>query len=167
VEEEESRYGIYLRNFTDEIEVKTEATFKRQGFRFQSQMSNSTSQKEELPKTSVDGETVLEEGDALDTSDFETLAAADVLAHHHVVAAEHIGLRLGKLGAIAIVGTGREIFLFSADEPLDFVFGGLTAVRAKKAGRFLIGAFVEEFAFIHGPGPRRRSLVSNIERSAK
>ena len=44
---------------------------------------------------------------ALYAGDLEAFAAADVLAHHHVIAAQHVGLRLGKLCAIPFVRPRR------------------------------------------------------------
>jgi len=63
----------------------------------------------------------LEESNRLDSSDFEALAAADVLASHQVVCAHHVALRLGETGPVALVGIARKLRLFAADKPSDLV----------------------------------------------
>ena len=51
--------------------------------------------------------------------------------------------------AIAIIGTARELPLFGADDPVDFVFAGLLAVRTVEIRRLLFQALVEKIAFFH------------------
>src|SRR5438105_441672 len=70
------------------------------------------------------------EGDGLHAGDFEALAAADVLADHHVVAAKHVGAGFGELGAIALIGTRRKLALLSAHQPGEIVVVAVAAVRA-------------------------------------
>src|SRR5262249_30621127 len=65
----------------------------------------------------------------LDAGDLEALAAAHVLADHHVVTAQHVGLRFRELGPIAIVGTRRQRLFLGAHQPLNLVLRSLMAVR--------------------------------------
>ena len=60
---------------------------------------------------------LIEERDGLDSGNFKALAAADVLAHDHVVAADHIRLRFGKLGAITLVSAAGELLLLGPHQP--------------------------------------------------
>ena len=53
----------------------------------------------------------------LDASHLKALAAADVLAHDHIVAADHVRLRLGELCAVALVGTSGELLLLGPHQP--------------------------------------------------
>src|SRR6185503_17804560 len=89
----------------------------------------------------------LEEGDGLDSGDLEALAAADVFACDHVVAAHHIGLGLGKAGAVALVGMARQGVLFAADDPSELIVSGLAAVGAGEGVVALLGTLVKKIAF--------------------
>lgn len=60
---------------------------------------------------------LIQERDRLDSGNFKALAAAYVLAHDHVVATHHVRLRLGKLGAVALVGASRELLLLGPHQP--------------------------------------------------
>lgn len=91
----------------------------------------------------------LQEGDGLDSGDFEALAAADIFAGDHVVAADHIGLRLGEAGAVALIGVAGQSTLLAADEPAQFVVASLSAVGAGEHVVALLGALVKEIAFFH------------------
>ena len=62
--------------------------------------------------------------------DLEALAAADVFATHLIVAAHHIGLRLGKAGAIPLIGIALQRCLLATHQPGDLVLPGLAAVGA-------------------------------------
>jgi len=73
----------------------------------------------------------------LHSGNFKALAAAYVLAHDHVIAANHVRLRFGKLGAIALIGAPGELFLLGPHQPCEFVLTGLAAVRAGKRMSFL------------------------------
>jgi hypothetical protein len=89
------------------------------------------------------------EGHALHARDLKAFAATYVLAGHHVIAPQHVGLRLGELGAIPVVSPGRQAFLFGPHEPLNLVFGGLLAVGASQGRWLFIGTLVEKIAFFH------------------
>lgn len=62
-------------------------------------------------------ELIVQKRDGLDSGHFKPLAAADVLAHCHIVTADHIRLRLGELGAVAFVSTAGELALLGAHQP--------------------------------------------------
>ena len=59
---------------------------------------------------------LIKERNGLDPGHLKALAAADVFAHDHVVAADHIGLRFGELGAVPLVGAVGELFLLGAHQ---------------------------------------------------
>src|ERR1022692_241712 len=69
---------------------------------------------------SARGQPVLQKRYALHARNLEALAAADVLADHHVVAAQHVRLRFGEFRAIAIIGSRRENLFFHCPPPFDF-----------------------------------------------
>ena len=54
---------------------------------------------------------LLQKRDALHACDLKSLAAAHVLAAHPVVATQHVGLRLGKLGPVALLGPRGQTLL--------------------------------------------------------
>ena len=85
----------------------------------------------------------------LDSGNFKALAATDVFTHDHIVAANHIGLRLGELGAIALVGAAGELLLLGPHQPCKFVFTSLTAVGTRERVCLLGFFFVEKIAFVH------------------
>ena len=60
---------------------------------------------------------LIQKSDGLYSGHFKALAAADVLAHGHIVTTNHIRLRLGELGAVALVGTARQLALLGAHQP--------------------------------------------------
>jgi hypothetical protein len=91
----------------------------------------------------------LQEGDGLDSGDFEAFAAADIFAGDHVVSADHVGLGFGEAGAVAFVGVARQAVLFAADEPAKLVFGGLSAVGAAERVVTLLWPLVEKIPFFH------------------
>ena len=91
----------------------------------------------------------LEEGDGLDSGDFEAFAAADIFAGDHVVAADHVGLRLGEAGAVALVGVAGQAGFLAADEPSELVLGRLAAMGTGERVRALLGPLVKKFPFFH------------------
>jgi hypothetical protein len=95
----------------------------------------------------------LKEGDGLDAGDIETLAATDILAADEVVGPDHVALRLGEAGAVALVGSTGELGLLAADEPPDLVFPWLAAVRTGHGVGPLFGALVEKVTFFHAGVP--------------
>lgn len=97
----------------------------------------------------------LEEGDGLDSGDLETLAAADVFAGDHIVAAHHIGLCLGEASAVALVRMTREAGFFVADEPAELVLGGLSAVGADEGVTALLRPLVKKIPLFHRLFPLR------------
>jgi hypothetical protein len=97
-------------------------------------------------------ETSSDEGDRLDAGDVETFAAANILATDHIVAAHHVALSLGKARAIALVGSAGELTLFSSNNPAEFVFCLLAAVRAGHGVGPLLRTLIEKVPFFH-PAP--------------
>ncbi len=83
------------------------------------------------------------------SGNFKALAAADVLAHHHIVATDHVRLRFGKLGPVTLVGSAGELLLLGPYQPCQFVLAGLAAVRTRKRVCFLGFFFVEKIALVH------------------
>jgi hypothetical protein len=100
----------------------------------------------------------LDKGHGLKPGDVKAFAAADVLAGHQIVFANHIRLGLGEAGAIAVVGVARQGGLLAADEPGDLVFLGLAAVGTSQRVRTLLGFFVEKVAFFHNRLPQSFAL---------
>lgn len=113
---------------------------------------------------------LLREYHRLYAGDFEALAAPQVLAGHHVVAAEHVGAGFGEAGAVALIGAAGDLFLLGTHQPVDFVFSRLLAVRAIQRGRLFFRAFIEEFAFVHNqsfvvrpwPSPAQTKVPANF-----
>src|ERR1700687_2043156 len=72
---------------------------------------------------------LLQKRDALPAHNLKSLAAAQVLAHHHVVSPQHVRLRLGELRAVTIVGPRRQTLLLHAHQPMDLILRPLMAMR--------------------------------------
>lgn len=72
---------------------------------------------------------ILQKRHTLHARNLKALAAAHVLAHHHVVAPQHIRLRLGKLRAIPIIRSRRQTFFLRPHQPLNLIFRRLIAMR--------------------------------------
>src|SRR5438552_2195506 len=77
------------------------------------------------------------------------LPAAHVLAGHHVVPAKHVGTSFGEAGAVAFVGAAGKLALFSAHQPIDFIFSGLMTMRTVQRSWLFVWPLVEKFALIH------------------
>src|SRR6266571_4542608 len=92
---------------------------------------------------------LIQECDRLDSSHFKSLAAADVFAHDHVVAADHIRLGFGELGAVAFVGTAEKLLLLGAHQPCELILTSLAAVGTGKRVGFPGFLFVEKIALVH------------------
>ena len=92
---------------------------------------------------------LLKERHALHARDLKPLPAADILANHHVVAPQHIGLCLGEFRAVTIICPWRQTLLLGSHQPLNFIFRRLMTVRTAQVRRFLIRPLVEKFALIH------------------
>src|SRR5579859_5461603 len=95
------------------------------------------------------GPTLLQKRDALHAGNLKAFAATHVLAHHHVVAPQHVRLRFGELGTVPLVGPRRQRLLLGAHQPLDLILGRLMAVRTTQVGRLLVRFFIKKFALIH------------------
>src|ERR1044072_7645392 len=92
---------------------------------------------------------LLGEYNRLQSRNLETFAAAQVLAAHHVVLAEHVRFRFGKAGAIPLVGMARQLFSLGAHQPSDFIVGGLVAMWTVQSRRLLFRTLVEKIALFH------------------
>src|SRR5262249_7650422 len=95
------------------------------------------------------GEPLVGEDDRLDAGNLEALAAAQVLAGHHVVFAQHVGAGFGEAGAVAFVGAAGKLVLLGAYQPGHFIFGRLMTVGTVQRGWFLFLTFVKEIALFH------------------
>jgi len=92
---------------------------------------------------------LFDESHRLHARDFKAFAAAHVFAHHHIVAADHIGAGLGEFGAVALIGPSGKLFLLGADEPRQLILIRLPAVGTIE-GMGLFGVFlVVKIALIH------------------
>jgi len=92
---------------------------------------------------------LIQECEGLKAGDFEGFAAADVHTGEFVVAANHIGLRLCELGAVALVGVAWKLSAFAAHHPCDFVLAWLSTLGTGEVVGSCFGGFVEEVAFFH------------------
>src|SRR5438105_406640 len=93
---------------------------------------------------------LLSEDYRLQAGDFETLAAAHVLARHQIVLTQHVGTSFSETGAITLVRTPRELPFLGTNHPSNLVLGGLMTMRAIQSGHLLLRPLVKEFLFVHG-----------------
>ena len=85
----------------------------------------------------------------LNSRHLKPFAAADVLAHHHIFAAHHVGLGLGELGAVALVGPRRKRFFLGTHQPGQLILVDLPAMRAVQ-GMGLFGfLLVKKITLVH------------------
>ena len=98
----------------------------------------------------------------LQPRNLERLAAADVGAGQFVVAAHHIGLRLGEAGSVALVGVARQLRPFAANYPGNFVFPRLAALGAGQSVAALLRRLVEKFPLFHGSGSSPEDSIYSI-----
>src|ERR1019366_8476377 len=64
---------------------------------------------------------LLDERHRFDAGDVEGAAAVEILAGGLVVEEDHVALRLGELGAVPIIGAGRQAILLFAHHPPELV----------------------------------------------
>ena len=57
------------------------------------------------------GRALIQKCYGLNASNLKAFTATQVLAHDHIVATDHVRLRLGELGAVALVGASGELLL--------------------------------------------------------
>src|SRR5215813_2565052 len=91
----------------------------------------------------------IEKRHRLNTRNFKTLAAAQVLAHNQIVATDHVGAGLGKFGAIALIGAWRKLSFLGAYQPGKFVLIGLLTMGAVQGVRLPGFFLVKKIALIH------------------
>ncbi len=60
---------------------------------------------------------LLQKRDGLHARNFKALAAADILAGHHIIATNHVRLGLGELGPIAFISPRRQLPFLGAHQP--------------------------------------------------
>jgi len=51
--------------------------------------------------------------------------------------------------SVAVIGASGELLLLGADDPGNFVFARLLAVRTVQRGHFFVRSLIEKFAFFH------------------
>src|SRR5580698_898078 len=90
------------------------------------------------------------EYDGLHAGNLKALAAAQVLAGHHVVFAQHVGTGFGEFGAVTVVSAAGKLLFLGTHEPCDFVFPRLLAMGTIQVCVFLFLALVKKLAFVHG-----------------
>src|SRR6266567_5192631 len=90
--------------------------------------------------------------------DFETLAAAQVFARHHIVLAHHVRSEFREAGAVALVGAAGKLALFRAHHPGNLIFRRLVAVRTIQRSRFLFLLLVKKIALFHKYQSRARAV---------
>src|SRR5450432_512030 len=91
----------------------------------------------------------IDKNNRLHAGNLEAFAAAHVLAHHHVVFAQHVRLGFGEAGAVALVGAARYLLLLGADYPGHLVLRRFFTTGAVEGRWLLFLAFVEKLAFFH------------------
>jgi hypothetical protein len=79
----------------------------------------------------------------------KSLPAADILASHWVIAPHHVALRLGKTCPIAIIGSTRQLRLFSPHNPFNLILPLLPAVRTGHHMCTLLRPLIKKIAFFH------------------
>lgn len=95
------------------------------------------------------GEALFRKYHGLQTGDLKTLAAANVLAAHHVIFSQHVGFCFGKSGAVALIGVTRKLLFPGAHDPGNFIIPGLVAVWTVQSGLLLLRTFIKKFALFH------------------
>jgi hypothetical protein len=85
----------------------------------------------------------------LQPGNLEPLPAAQILAAHHVVFAQHVGPRFGESGAIAFVGASGQLALLGAHQPSNFIVSSFVTMRTVQCRRFLFWPLVKEISFVH------------------
>src|SRR5207248_9633676 len=101
------------------------------------------------PKLVAQCVTLVRKDHRLNTGNFTSLPAAHVLAGHHVVPAKHVGTSFGEAGAVAFVGAAGKLALFSAHQPIDFIFSGLMTMRTVQRSWLFVWPLVKKLALIH------------------
>jgi len=89
------------------------------------------------------------EHNRLHSGNLEALAAAQVLAGHHVVFTEHIRTRFGELGTVAVVATPGKLPLLGAYQPGNFVLPSLLAMGTIQVRHLLFLPLVKKIALVH------------------
>jgi hypothetical protein len=94
----------------------------------------------------------------------EALAAAHILAGHHVVFANHVGSKFGEAGAVALVGTAAKLVFLGAHHPGHFIFRRLVTVGTVQRSQFLLLLLVKKIALFHkfGAGDVQRRAPDQL-----
>ena len=91
----------------------------------------------------------LSEDYRLHSGNIKPLPAPRVLALHEIIAAKHIGLRVGKFRAVTFVGVAAQYLLLGTHQPPDLVAVRVPAVQAREVRWLPSFRLVEEIPFIH------------------
>src|SRR5215472_724175 len=88
------------------------------------------------------------------------LAAAHVLAGHHVVFPHHIRTELGEARAVTLVGASGNLALLGADHPGNFILRRLVAMWTVQRSCFLLLPLIKKISLFHtcGAPTWRRSI---------
>src|ERR1039458_7412290 len=86
----------------------------------------------------------------LQRADIECLAATDVGARQFFIAPDHVRLRLGELGAVALVGPPRQLRPLAPHHPGHLVLARLAALGTGQRVGALFDCFVEKITLFHG-----------------
>ena len=95
------------------------------------------------------GQLFTDERQGLQARDFKWFTATDVHTRELVISPNHIGLRLGELGAIALVRMTGKLSALSTNHPGDLVVSGLSTLGTDKVVGSCFGGLVEKVAFFH------------------
>jgi hypothetical protein len=106
----------------------------------------------------------LQECHGLNARNLKPFPAPDILARHHIVLAHHIGLRLCKPRAVALVGIAGQVVLFAPYQPAKLVLIGFTAVGTSQHVVPLLSLLIKEIALFHYVTCLRYKLYSMVRR---
>jgi hypothetical protein len=111
----------------------------------------------------------LNKRDRLNSDHIEAFAATDVFAAHRVVATDHVALGFGKSGAVAIIGSPRQLCLLPPYDPFDLILPLLPAVRTCHDMGTLFRPLVKKISFFHksplGPHSGERYYMADSRAS--
>lgn len=91
----------------------------------------------------------LNKNNRLRRRDLKTPSAAHILAHQHIVNANHIVTRRLVLDTFVLVQISRRLFFLSSRHPANVVIRALAAMRAGHVRCFDFLFFVKNIAFVH------------------
>ncbi len=89
-----------------------------------------------------------DENDGLRRRNIKAAATTHILAHQHIVNADHIIARILKPGQIIAIEMPRHLSLLCPLHPADFVIVPFAAMRATEICRFALLSFVKNVFFV-------------------